>query len=169
MDDEFARSVGEFDNLDALRARVRRDLEEEEAVRADTVATVRLLDAVMAANPFEVPRSMVERYTDSVMGDTTDMAPDRVARTREQIRPDAELGLKRLLLVDRIAELQELGATEEEFDARVAKMAELGNVTPSQARAELVKANRLESLKRELTERKVFTFLREQSEIHDEQ
>ena len=169
LDDAFARSVGEFDDLDALRASLRRDLEEEVAVRADTVATVRLLDAVMAANPFEVPRSMVERYIDSVMGDTTDMAPDRVARAREQIRPDAELGLKRLLLVDRIAELRELGATEEEFDARVAEMAEGGNVTPPQARAELVKTNRIESLKRELTERKVFTFLREQSEIHDEQ
>src|SRR5690606_37657835 len=39
LDDDFARSVGEFESLDALRARIRTDLEEEAAAHADSVAT----------------------------------------------------------------------------------------------------------------------------------
>src|SRR5690606_6199836 len=79
----FARSVGEFESLDALRVRIRTDLEEEAAAHADSVATVRLLDAVLEANPFEVPRSMVERYLDSVIGDTSGAAPHEAQQARE--------------------------------------------------------------------------------------
>jgi trigger factor len=168
LDDAFARAMGEFDSLDALRARVRADLEEEARINADGVATVRLLDAILEANPFEVPRSMVERYIEAVMGDTSKADPEEVERTREQIRPDAELGVKRTVLITRVADAHGLHATPEEFSARIAEMAERAKITPAQARAQLDKAGRLESLERELTDRKVFAFLREKSEIRDE-
>jgi FKBP-type peptidyl-prolyl cis-trans isomerase (trigger factor) len=86
LDDAFARSVGEFETVEALRARIRADLEEEAAVHADSVATVRLLDAILEANPFEVPLSMVERYIDGVLGDTSKADPAEVQRAREEIR-----------------------------------------------------------------------------------
>jgi len=168
LDDDFARSVGEFESLDALRARIRTDLEEEAAAHADSVATVRLLDAVLEANPFQVPRSMVERYLDSVIGDTSGADPHEVQQAREQMRADAELGVKRLMLISRIADEHGLHATAAEVDARIAEMAERNGITPAQVRAQLEKAERLESLQRELTDRKVFAFLREQSEIRDE-
>jgi trigger factor len=167
-DDAFARSVGEFETLDALRTRVRADLEEEAQAHADTVATVRLLDAILEANPFEVPRSMVERYLESVLGDTSKANPQEVEQTRAQIRPDAELGVKRMMLISRVADLHGLHATGEELAARIADMADRTGISPAQARAQLEKADRLGSLDRELTDRKVFAFLREQSEIRDE-
>ena len=168
LDDAFARSVGEFESVDALRARIRADLEEEAASHADSVATVRLLDAILEANPFEVPRSMVERYIDSVLGDTSKADPAEVEATRQQIRGDAELGVKRMILISRVADMQGLHATREDLSARIAEMAERSGTTPAQVRAQLEKAERLDSLERELTDRKVFAFLREQSEIRDE-
>jgi trigger factor len=168
LDDAFARSVGEFATVDALRARIRADLEEEAASHADSVATIRLLDAILDANAFEVPRSMVERYIDSVLGDTSKANPAEVAATREQIRGDAELGVKRMILINRVADTNGLHATAEDLSARIADMAARSGITPAQARAQLEKAERLDSLERELTDRKVFAFLREKSEIHDE-
>ena len=111
---------------------------------------------------------MVDRYVDSLLGDTGDADPDAVARTREQIRPEAERGVKRILVIDYVAELKEIHATEDDVGQRVAELAKLGGTTPAEARAQIQKAGRLERLEREITERKVIDFLREQSEISDE-
>ena len=167
-DDAFAKSVGDFDSLEALRARVLADLEEEADARADAAATVKLLDMIMDANPFEVPRSMVERYLESVLGDASKADPATVEQARTQLRPEAETGVKRLMVIETVAETHGLHATAEEVAAKVAELAERGGITPAQARAQLDKAGRLANLERELTDRKVFAFLRDQSIIRDE-
>ena len=168
LDDEFARAVGDFDDVDALRARVRSDLEEEASAGAEGSVNKQLLNMLVEANPFDVPRSMVDRYVESLLGDTSGAEAEIVARTREQIRPEAERGVKRILVIDHVAEVREIHATEDEVAQRVAEFAEMGGTTPAQARAQLQKAGRLEGLEREITERKVIEFLREQSEIIDE-
>ena len=168
LDEEFSRSVGDFDSVDALRERIRNDLEEEASAGAEGTVNKQLLNMLVEANPFDVPRSMVDRYVESLLGDTTKADPDAVARTREQIRPEAERGVKRILVIDHVAEVRDIHATEDEVGQRVADLAEMGGTTPAQARAQLQKAGRLEGLEREITERKVIEFLREQSEIIDE-
>ena len=168
LDDEFARTVGEFETLDALRERARKDLEEESEAHADAVVAGRLLDAVIEANPFEVPRSMVDRYVETMLGDTSKADPAAVERARAQLGPDAEVSVKRLIAIERIADTQGLRATPDDVDARIAQLAEAGGATPAQARAQLQKNNRIEALTRELTERKVLDYLKAQSEVRDE-
>lgn len=168
LDDAFARSVGDFDSMEALRQRARADLQEESQAHADSVLAARLLDAVIEANPFDVPRSMVDRYVDTMLGDTSSAEPGAVERARTQVRPEAEIAVKRLIVIEKVADAQGLRATAEDVEARVAAMAEAGGVSVAQARAQLQKGGRLETLARELTERKVLDFLRSQSEVRDE-
>jgi trigger factor len=168
LDDAFARSVGEFDSIEALKARARTDLEEESQAHADAVVAGRLLDAVLDANPFDVPRSMVDRYVESMLGDTSKAEPAAVERARAQVLPDAEVSVKRLIAIERIAEGQQLRATAEDVDERVTLLAQASGASPAQARAQLQKGGRLEALARELTERKVLDFLKAQSEVRDE-
>src|SRR5262245_52106132 len=78
VDDAFAKTVGEFDTLDALKARVRADLDEESVAHAEGVVAGRLLDAVLEANPFEVPRSMVDKYIETMLGDTSKAEPGAI-------------------------------------------------------------------------------------------
>lgn len=167
LDDDLARQVGPFDTLDALRVKVREDLEREAADRAEAVVRARLLDFVIEANPFEVPVSMVERYANGIIGEGRDIPRERLAEILEQLRPEAERAVKRILVVERIAETQSLSASEDEIDARVEEIAAANDTTPAKVYASLQKAGRLESLERELTERKVFDFLKEQSQITD--
>ena len=167
LDDAFARSVGEFEDLDTLRARVRADLEQEAADRADSIATIRLLDQILEANPFEVPRSMVDRYMESVLGDTSKAGPQEIGAAKARIRPDAELGVKRMILINQIADLHGLHATKEGLSARLREMAEREGTTHARVRARLEKAGRLDSVRRELTDRRVLGFLRERSEVRD--
>jgi len=165
LDDDLARQVGSFESLEELRNKVREDIEREAAQRAEAVVRGRLLDFVIEANPFEVPISMVDRYAEGIIGDAKDIPPDRVGEIREQLRPEAERAVKRILVVERIAETQQLAATEDEIDARVEEIAAANDATPAKVYASLQKAGRLESLERELTEGKVFDFLKEQSQV----
>src|SRR6478672_7847804 len=61
LDDEFAKDLGDFDTLDALKARVREDLEHEAKHAAERDVRGELMKQLAARVPFEVPASMVER------------------------------------------------------------------------------------------------------------
>ena len=83
------------------------------------------------------------------------------------LRPEAERAVKRFLLIDKIAQIQELTATEDELDQRIEDIAQKNDTDAAKVYAELQKAGRLETLEREITETKVFDFLKAQSEITD--
>lgn len=165
LDAEFAKGLGEFESVEDLNGKIRADLEREAEEQAESVVRGKLLDAILDANPFTVPISMVDRYAESVLGDTEGVAPEKLVEAKEQISPQAEHAVKRILAIDRLSEIQELRATEEELDGRIEEIAEKSGETPAQIYANLQKSERLEALEREITERKVFDFLKEQSEI----
>ena len=166
LDDDLARQVGDFETLDELKAKVREDMERDAEQAAENAVRGRLLDLLIEANPFEVPQSMTTRYADGVIGEQR-IPEDKIAEVREQIRPEAERAVKRILVVDRVAETQGLAATEEEVDGRVEEIAQKNDAAVAKVYAELQKAGRLEAIERELTEKKVFEFLKEQSQIID--
>jgi trigger factor len=166
LDDDLARQVGDFESLDELRTKVREDMEKEAADQAEGVVRSRLLDLIIEANPFEVPASMVGRYVDSVIGDGHEEIPrERLQELRERIRPEAERAVKRILLIERVAETQGLTATEDDIDARIEEIAAANNTDAAKVYAQLQKSGRIEALERELTEKAVFDFLEKQSEI----
>ncbi|MDX1648111.1 MAG: trigger factor [Longimicrobiales bacterium] len=166
LDDDLARQVGDFDSLDELRSKVREDMEKEAEQQAEARVRGRLLDFIIEANPFEVPASMVQRYADGLIGEQANELPEeRLSEFREQIRPQAERAVKRILIIERIAEMEGLTATEEDIDDRIEEIAEANNTDAAKVYAQLQKSGRLQSLERELTEKAVFDFLEEQSEI----
>jgi trigger factor len=167
LDDELAKQVGEFDTIDELKAKIREDMEKEAGQQADAAVRGRLLDFVIDANPFEVPGSMVTRYSDQIIGDPENVDAEKIAEFREQIRPEAERAVKRILVIERLAEVQSLQASDDDIDARIEEIAEANNTEPAKVYAELQKAGRLETMERELTENAVFGFLMGQSEITD--
>ncbi|HZD04611.1 MAG TPA: trigger factor, partial [Longimicrobiales bacterium] len=142
LDDDFARSVAEVDDLEALEDRIREDLAREARERTEMTVRGQILQNLLDANPFEVPRTMVDRYVESVLGDTGDAAPEAVARAREELRPEAERAVKRILLIDRIAETQGLRAREEELDERIETIAEKNDVSASEVYARFQKSGR---------------------------
>jgi len=165
MNDDLAAQVGDFETLDELTKKAREEMEKESADQADAVVRTRLLDLVVEANPFEVPVSMVNRYIDTILGNPKDIPEEKLSEARQQIGPEAERAVKRALVLDKIVETEELRATSEEVDARVEEIAEANETTPAKVYASLQKADRLEPLERNLTEMKVFEFLKEKSEI----
>ena len=161
------RQLGDFEDLASLTARVRNDLEREAEEQAESAVRTQLLDHLLEANPFQVPRSMAERYMDSILGDTSKLDPEVLLETKEKLRPEAEKVVKKILLVDRIAEIKDLKATEDEVDDKVQEIADKNKVKPAQVYANLQKSGNLEGLERDLTEQKVYDFLKAESTVTD--
>lgn len=166
-DDAFAGSLGEFESMADLRGKLRKDLEKEAKDQEEGAIRGQLLDFVVEANPFSVPESMVDRYMASILGNAKELPPEKLAEMKEKLAPETERAVKRILVIDRIADGQNLRATEAELDERIESIAESAGQTSAQVYASLQRSERMEALEREITETKVFDFLKEQSEIKD--
>ncbi len=165
VDDDFAKSVGDFESVDELRDRIREDLEKEAESQTQSVVRGQLLDHIIEANPFDVPISMVNRYLDQVLGDGEGADPQRLAQARESVKGEAERAVKRMMVIERVADMQSLRADDDQIDDRVQEIADANDTNPSKVYAELQKSGNLERLEREITERRVFDWLLEQSEV----
>lgn len=165
LDDDFAQSVGEFESLDALRSKISEDLEEDAGKQAEAAVRGQLLDLVLDANGFEVPASMVDGYLDSMIGAPEGADPEKLTELKTRLAPESERAVKRMLLIDRIAEQEGLRATDDDIDGKIEEIAERAGESPSKVYANLQKSGKLASLEQELTEEKLFEFLKSQSEI----
>lgn len=164
LDDAFAREVGDFDSLPALRAAVRSDLEQNAVREADAQVRQSLLDQVAEANPFAVPPSWVSRTIDAYMK-AYQIPDEQKATFSAEFATVAERQVRRDMLIDAIAERQQLAATELEVDERVARVAATRAADPGQVYASLQKAGRLPELERSITEEKVFAWLSERNDV----
>ena len=164
LDDAFAREVGDFDGLTALRAAIRSDLEEHATRDADAAVRSTLLDRIAEANPFDVPPSWVNRTIDAYK--KAYQIPDE---QRHQFGGEfsavAEKQVRRDMLIEALAAQQQLAATEKDVDERVAKVAEQRGADPGQVYASLQKAGRLPEIERNITEEKVFEWLISRNEV----
>ena len=69
LDDEFAKDLGDFENLEALRARVRADLEHEAKHESERDARGELLKQLASRVTFDVPTALLDREIDRRMED----------------------------------------------------------------------------------------------------
>ncbi len=164
LDDEFAREVGDFDSLDALRTAVRTDLEEHATRDADASVRQQLLDQMAEANPFDVPPSWVHRMIDAYM-QAYQIPDEQRQQFASEFAAVAEKQVRRDMLIEALAEQQSLAASEKDVDERVAKVAEQRGADPGQVYASLQKAGRLPEIERSITEEKVFEWLTGRNEV----
>ncbi len=165
VDDDFARKVGEFESAGALRERVKEDLEREAAAQSHQDARRQLVDQILQANAFDVPSSMVDRYLQQIIRPRKDDEEARIQELRQAAWPAAEQAIRRMMLIERVAELEGLQATEDEIDTRYQELGERHNRGARDIRAQLKKEGRDREVEEQLTEEKVFRYLESLSTI----
>ncbi len=165
LDDAFARSVGDFDDLDALRARVGEDLDRDARSRSEADFRERLLNMIVEANPFDVPDSMVGAYTDALLAEAGDLEDSKLEELKEGLRPSSEFAVRRELLVERIVAEHGLRASPEEVGEKVKELAGRLGQSPSAVRSRLRKSGGLDNIERQLTDARLFEFLMAKSDL----
>jgi len=158
LDDAFARELGDFDSVDALTTAVRDDMGAAAVREADAAVRQALLDHVLAANPFPVPPSWVNRLLGMYMEQYQIPATEQQAFTQE-LTPMAERQVRRDLAVETLAEREGLMATEKDVDDRVSELAEKRGIDAGKLYAQLQGGGRLAELERSITEERVFAWL----------
>jgi len=162
LDDAFAREVGDFDSLDALRTAVRNDLTENAAREAESAMRSQLIDQIADANPFDVPASWVTSLIDGYMK-MYQVPEEQRDQFVQEFRPIAERQVRRDLIVDTLAAREKLAATESDVDDRIQEMATKRNTDAGKLYASLQKAGRLKELEAQITEERVFNWLIEKN------
>ena len=164
LDDAFAREIGEFDSMDALRNAVREDLTNDATREADSEVRQKLIDEIIGANPFDVPPSwvnqMVGAYIEAYQVPEAEREP-----FVQRFRPMAERQVRRDLVVETLAEREKLTSSESELDDRITELATKRGTDAGQLYASLQKAGRLKEIERGITEEKVFKWLFDQNTV----
>jgi trigger factor len=164
LDDAFAREVGDFDSIDALRKAIREDLEANATRETESEVRQRLLDDIIGANQFDIPPSWVSQLVDAY-ANAYQIPEAEKERFATEFRPMAERQVRRDLVIDTVAERERLTATEADLDDRIAETAAKRGGDPGQLYASLQKAGRLKELERSITEDKVFKWLLERNTV----
>jgi trigger factor len=164
LDDAFAREVGDFESVDALRAAVTSDLGKEAEREADSRVRGDLIEQIVQANNVVAPRPLVERAL-GLYAQAYGIPEERWPQFAQEFQGIAEAQVRRDLVLDHVVEAQQLQATEAELDARIQQLAERRGMPAAQLYASLEKAKRLRDVARSITEEKVFAYLLSQSTV----
>lgn len=178
LDDEFAKDLGEFESLGALKEEIRQDLRRLVESQSKRETENQILDLLIERNEFDVPESMVESRIDGILnqslqrlvaaGVDTRKVPAPSEAQRDQIRPSAVRTVKAGLLLKAVSEQEQLEITDEEFQAGIAERAQQLGVTPDYLKDEFEKGNMIEDFRAALLQDKVYKFVQEQAEITEE-
>ena len=164
LDDAFAREVGDFESLEALRTIVRADLLEHAKRDAEAEVRQKLIDDIIGANPFEVPKSWVQQMIQNY-AEAYQIPEGERDKFATEFRNMAERQIRRDLVIETIAERESLAASEKDIDDRISEQAEKRGVNPGQLYAQMEKSGRLKEVERSITEDKVFKWLSDRNEI----
>jgi trigger factor len=169
LDDEFAKDMGQFDTLEALKARVREDLEHEARHAAERDVRADLIKQLAGRVPFEVPPSLVERELDRRIEDFAQrlmqqqIDPRQAGidwnQFRESQREVAQEAVAGALYLDEVARREQLDVTADEIDAEIGRYAERTGRTPAAVRAALEKERGLSRVSNGLRREKSIDFL----------
>ncbi|KPK09525.1 MAG: hypothetical protein AMS20_00380 [Gemmatimonas sp. SG8_28] len=166
LNDDFAREVGDFESIEALRQAVREDLETNAAREADADVRQQLIEEIIGANQLTPPDPLVRRVL-SAYAQSYGVPDEQLERFTTEFRPLAERQVLRDLIIDHVAEQQQLRATEEDLDRRIEDIARRRSTEPGKVYASLQKANQLGEIERGITEEKVFEHLLAQSTVEN--
>lgn len=169
LDDEFARDMGDFDGLDALRARVRADLEHEALHQNEREMRGDLLKQLAERVTFDVPASLLDREIDRRVEDFVRRMMDQQIDPmqvninwedfREKQRDAAAEAVKSALVLDEVSRRERIAATDDEIAAEVERYAERSGRTGAAIRAKLEKEGGIGRLYSGLRREKTVDFL----------
>ena len=178
LDDEFAKDTTEFETLAELRADVKAKLEEQAKNAADAEMRNALVEKVSANTEVEVPEAMVQHQIDNMLMELNyqlqyqglnleqllQMTGRGLDELREERRADAERLVKSSLVLEAIAEKENVEANDADVDAELEKMAAMYNMEVEKIKSSLRETD-IEDIKGHIKIRKTLDLLVENATI----
>ncbi len=149
LDDEFAKDLGEFESLEALKTRIRADLEHQMMHENEREIRGELVRQIAERVSIDVPPTLlnreIERRTEEFVRRLIEQKVDPMKvninweEFREKQREAAVEAVKSALLLDEVSRRESISASDADVDEEIARYAERTNRTPAAVRARLEK------------------------------
>ena len=174
LNDQFAKELGEFANLDEVKQRIREGMEAERKHAAEHEAKDKLVAELVKRNDFEVPEALVERQIDirlerglralAAQGmRPEDLKKMDLNRLRVGQHEQAVQEVKASLLLEKIAEEEKIEVSDTEIDREIEALAKQSKQTPEAIRARLTRDGALDRIRSRIRGEKTLDFLYHQS------
>ena len=174
LNDEFAKQLGEFQTADDVRKAIREQIESERRHQAQHEAKEKLVGELIQRNDFEVPDSLIEQQVDirlerglralAAQGLTAEqMKKMDVNRLRAGQRDQAIHDVKAALLLERVAEEENVQVSDEELNQELESLARQSKQTSEAVRARLTRDGGLDRIRTRIRNEKTLDFLYHQS------
>lgn len=173
LNDEFADEVSEFSTLDEYRKNIEKNINERRAEEAKQTKQNEAVAAAVADAQLEIPDAMLKTQQESLANEMaqnmqmqglsfqqylqyTGMTQDQFI---DQMKPQAEQRIKNSLVLEAIVKAENIGVSDEEFDAELQKMADQYHMTVDKVKDIFRDDKSRDDLKKDIALRKAAEFV----------
>ena len=172
LDDEFAKDLSEFDTLDDYKADIRKNLTERKEAEAKRQREDEAVQKAVDNASMEIPDAMIRTQVNQMVDDFsrrmqsqglsmeqyfqfTGMTLDKLM---EEMKPQALRRIQTRLVLEKVAEVENIQPSEERMDEEFTKMAEMYKMEKDKLK-ELVGEIELEQMKKDMAVQDAVTFI----------
>lgn len=142
LDDDFAQDVSEFDTLDEYKADIKKNLTEKKEAAAKTEKENAAVDKVIENAAMDIPQPMIDSQVNQMMNNFAQRVQSQglsfeqylqftggtVDAMKEQMQPQALKQIQSRLVLEKIAEVEDIQVSDEKLNEEVEKMAKMYNM-----------------------------------------
>ncbi|WAM31159.1 trigger factor [Caldicellulosiruptor naganoensis] len=182
LDDEFAKDVSEYETLEELKASIRNRIKEKNDQRAKDEMIDAILEKIAENTQIDIPEPMIENqinyYVEDVarnlqyFGMTYEKYLEAIGKTdkefREQFRERATKAVRNNLILEKIAKVENIQATDEELEKELERLAKMYNLEVEKLKERLSEDD-IEYIKEGIILNKAIDFIYENAKIISEE
>ena len=179
LDDEFAKDMGDFENLAALETRVREDLEHRKKHEVEGQVRRDVVDKILIENPIPLPEILVEHEVRNRLEDLVrnlmmqGMDPSKMELDWKKLRERQEEGARKAvharLVLDAIAAAEGIDVDPKEVEERIRREAARVEQPVEELRSRLKQGGGMEALKNQIVREKTLDFVTSVANIRNEE
>ncbi len=174
LDDEFASMVSEFETLAEYREDVRKKLTKRKEDEAKHVKEGEAIQKIVESSEMDIPEAMIDMQGENIIQEFASRISQQgltmqqyfqfsgtnMDKMKEQVRPEALMRIQNSLVLEKIAEQENLTATDEEVEEEIAKMASAYGMSPEKLK-EFMDEDERDTMKHDLALQKAVDLVME--------
>ncbi len=172
LDDDFAKDVSEFDTLDEYKKEIKDNLTKKKEEQAKTEKENAVVDKAVENATMEIPEAMINTQVENMVDDFARRIQSQglsmeqymqftgatVDSLKEQMKPQAVKRIESRLVLEKVAEAENIQISDEKLDEELAKMAEMYKMELDKFK-ELVGEYEKEQMKKDLAVQEAVTLM----------
>lgn len=179
LNDEFAKDAGQYGSLEELRNKVRERITSNKEQAAQSDMQEKLVELIIQNNPFDVPGVMVKKQTENRLNDyvrsliARGVHPKTLdinwAEFQERQKELAVTDVKVALVLEHIAEKENITVTEDELDQDISKRAQESQQAFEALKSRLTKDGATDRIRDRIRNKKSLDLLLNLASVKDPQ